>query len=203
MTPVRQPSSRRLRAFSLLELMVAVGIMGVIVAALYTVFNQTQKALRANVNQTDVLEGGRFAMEQIVGDLRRLSAAGVTAETNFLVSRSPAIQAVPLGELQPADLLRRYYDTNPARRLQRLPAGGAGVERQQRAPHQRPAGALPVRPHRRPHLGRGLPRAQRARRRGDAGAVRVRAQPAPDAARPLSVATLGRTPRTSHSCSTA
>ena len=113
MTPVRQPSRPRVRAFSLMELMVAVGIMGVIVAALYTVFNQTQKALRANVNQTDVLEGGRFAMELIVGDLRRLSAAGLTRETNFLVSLSPAIQALPLAELEPAELFRRYYDTNP------------------------------------------------------------------------------------------
>jgi type II secretory pathway pseudopilin PulG len=96
-----------------MELMVAVGIMGVIVAALYTVFNQTQKALRANANQTDVLEGGRFAMEQVVGDLRRLSAAGLTPETNFLVSLSPAIQALPVGELDPKEMLLRYYDTNP------------------------------------------------------------------------------------------
>lgn len=113
MMPVRSSPRRGLRAFSLMELMVAVGIMGVIVAALYTVFNQTQKALRANVNQTDVLEGGRFAMEQVVGDLRRLSAAGLTPETNFLVSLSPAIQSLPVGELKPNEMLRRYYDTNP------------------------------------------------------------------------------------------
>ncbi len=113
MTPVRLPARPRVRAFSLMELMVAVGIMGVIVAALYTVFNQTQKALRANVNQTDVLEGGRFAMEAIVGDLRRLSAAGLTRETNFLVSLSPAIQALPVGELKPKEMLPRYYETDP------------------------------------------------------------------------------------------
>lgn len=109
------PSSLRrrcLRAFSLMELMLAVGIMGLIVAALYTVFDHTQRALRANVNQTDVLEGGRFAMELLVQDLRGLSAAGQSPETNFLYSLSPAINLAALSPLKPADLLNRYYETN-------------------------------------------------------------------------------------------
>lgn len=100
------------RAFSLMELMLAVGIMGLIVAALYTVFDHTQRALRANVNQTDVLEGGRFAMELLVQDLRGLSAAGQSPETNFLYSLSPAINVDALSSLKPADLLKRYYETN-------------------------------------------------------------------------------------------
>lgn len=99
----------RLRsAFTLLEVMVAVAIMGVIVMALYTVFNQTQRALRANANQTDVMEGGRFAMALLVGDLRSLTAAGVAPETNFITSVSPAIGIPILGDLK-NDLYSRYY----------------------------------------------------------------------------------------------
>lgn len=112
MSPIRSSRRRSQAAFTLMELMVAVGIMGLIVYALYSVFNTTQKALRANVNQTDVFEGGRFAMELIVGDLRRLSAAGSTPETNLLVSLSPALQALPLRALKPQELFARYYDTN-------------------------------------------------------------------------------------------
>jgi prepilin-type N-terminal cleavage/methylation domain-containing protein len=114
MTAVRPPPSRaRERAFSLLELMVAVGIMTVIVAALYTVFSATQRALRANVSQTDVTEGGRFAMALLAEDLRRLTASGASRETNLLYGLSPAINAPLLSELKPAELTERYYTNRP------------------------------------------------------------------------------------------
>ena len=90
--------------------MVAVAIMGVIVMALYAVFNQTQRALRNNVNQTDVMEGGRFAMALLVDDLRSLTAAGVAPETNFITALSPAIN-VPILSALKDDLYSRYYVT--------------------------------------------------------------------------------------------
>ncbi|MEM3031896.1 MAG: prepilin-type N-terminal cleavage/methylation domain-containing protein [Nitrososphaerota archaeon] len=99
--PTPRPAQR---AFTLTELMVAVGIMGLIVTALYSIFSTTQRALRANVSQTDVTEGGRFAMELITRDLRRLSAAGQTPETNFLVTLSPAIGARPVSALGPEEV---------------------------------------------------------------------------------------------------
>jgi prepilin-type N-terminal cleavage/methylation domain-containing protein len=105
-------SRRGQRAFTLLELMVAVGLMGVIVAALYSVFNFTQKAMRSNASQTDVLEGGRFAMAIVVDDVRKLSAAGPSPETNFMYGLSPAINTPPLESLKPAQLLECYYETN-------------------------------------------------------------------------------------------
>jgi prepilin-type N-terminal cleavage/methylation domain-containing protein len=101
-------TGRAARAFTLLEVMVAVAIMGVIVMALYAVFNQTQRALRTNANQTDVMEGGRFAMALLVSDLRSLTAAGVTPETNFISTLSPAINVPMLSALQ-NDLYSRYY----------------------------------------------------------------------------------------------
>ena len=54
-------SRRRSGAFSLLELMIAVGLLTLIVAALYAMFDQTQKAFRQSLNQADLSEGGRSA----------------------------------------------------------------------------------------------------------------------------------------------
>ncbi len=85
--------------------------MGIIVAALYTVFNHTQRALRANANQTDVMEGGRFAMALLTTDLRSLTAAGLAPETNFISSLSPAV-GIPMLSALGNDLYRRYYTTN-------------------------------------------------------------------------------------------
>jgi len=60
-------------AFTLVEILVAVTLLSVIVIALMTVFNGTQTAFRAGVTQTDVLEGGRAAMDLITADLRAMT----------------------------------------------------------------------------------------------------------------------------------
>lgn len=92
MKPVVQ-FSKRSRGFSLLEMLIGIGILSVVVLALYSLFDQTQKALRANVNQVDVSEGGRAVMELLVRDVSRASASGIN--TNFIYARrSDDIQEV-------------------------------------------------------------------------------------------------------------
>ena len=54
---------RRTGGFSLLELMIAVGLLTVIIIALYAMFDQTQKAFRQSLNQADLSEGGRSALD--------------------------------------------------------------------------------------------------------------------------------------------
>jgi len=83
-------SKKSKAAFSVAELMLAVAIMGIIVYALYSLFNQTQKALRASYNQVDVLEGGRAAMEVLTREIEQLSAFDPVNGTNFWVSLMPA-----------------------------------------------------------------------------------------------------------------
>jgi type II secretory pathway pseudopilin PulG len=61
------------RAFSLVEVLVVVSLLSLIVLVLMTVFNSTQKAFRAGVTQTDVLEGSRAAMDLLVSDLKLMS----------------------------------------------------------------------------------------------------------------------------------
>ena len=66
----------RKNAFSLVELLVAVALMTVIIGGLYSMFNETQRALRTNLSQVDVLESGRSAIELIVQDIQQAEAPG-------------------------------------------------------------------------------------------------------------------------------
>lgn len=62
-------SNARVRAFTILELLLSISLMTVIVIGLYTVFNQTQKALRGTMSQVDVLENIRAASDLVVRDI--------------------------------------------------------------------------------------------------------------------------------------
>jgi hypothetical protein len=65
-----QPSTlNRLRAFTLIEVLVVMVLMTLIIMSLMMVFNATQTAFRASLTQADVLEGGRSAMGLIKSDL--------------------------------------------------------------------------------------------------------------------------------------
>ncbi|MEY3275687.1 MAG: hypothetical protein RL153_953, partial [Verrucomicrobiota bacterium] len=59
------------RAFSLVELLVSVGLLSIVILALYAMFDQTQRALRGSVGQVDVLEGARSAIDLVRRDLEQ------------------------------------------------------------------------------------------------------------------------------------
>jgi len=63
-------------AFTLMEVLVAMSLMSLIVLVLMAVFSNTQTAFRAGITQTDVLSGGRTAMELLTQDARLLTASG-------------------------------------------------------------------------------------------------------------------------------
>jgi prepilin-type N-terminal cleavage/methylation domain-containing protein len=73
-------------AFSLIEIMVAVAILGVIIVGLLAMFYQTQRAFRTGLTQVDVLEGGRAAMELISRDLQDAAASSEVLTTNFQIN---------------------------------------------------------------------------------------------------------------------
>jgi type II secretory pathway pseudopilin PulG len=62
-----------MRAFTLVEILMAMTLMSLIVLALMTVFNSTQTAFRAGLTQTDVLESGRATMDLIKSDLETMT----------------------------------------------------------------------------------------------------------------------------------
>jgi len=73
------------RAFSLVELMVAIGLLAVIMVALMMAFQQVQRAMHMGINQVDVLENGRAIMNLISRDLQEITFSGVAGGTNFYV----------------------------------------------------------------------------------------------------------------------
>jgi type II secretory pathway component PulJ len=115
------------RAFSLVEVLVVVSLLSLIVLVLMTVFNSTQKAFRAGVTQTDVLEGSRAAIDLLVSDLKLMSPADGTtnppgsgvgyydinfsAATNQVDYYLPLVQSLPgsLGGFQRTNLLENLF----------------------------------------------------------------------------------------------
>ena len=71
--------------FTVTELMVAVSLMSLIVFALYAMFNQVQKALRANMSQVDSSERGRAVLEIVSRELEAARVSMRPEVTNFWI----------------------------------------------------------------------------------------------------------------------
>ena len=93
--------SRRQRAFSLLEILLVVSIMTVIVYALYTMFDHTQRALRGNTTQVDVQEAARATMDLISRDVEQCAASGLY-ENNSLGTNVFALVSFPINKASDA-----------------------------------------------------------------------------------------------------
>jgi len=110
-----QPSTFNHDAFSLVEILVVVSLLSLIVLALMAVFSSTQNAFRSSVTQTDVLEGGRNAMDLIASDVREMrTSGGVTnGAINFFVAvpggYAPLIQSLPASSSSRTNILERVF----------------------------------------------------------------------------------------------
>jgi len=74
--------------------MVAVGLLTFIVLGLLAMFNQTQRAFRTSITQSDLLENARSAMDILTRDIEPMAAChvpahGLVQSTNFFVEPSP------------------------------------------------------------------------------------------------------------------
>jgi len=92
-------------AFSLIEILVVVALLGVIILGLVAMFHQTQRALVGSTTQSDVLEAGRATAELLKSDLEKITPCNSTNPNawNFyvalepnLVAGTPAVQIEPL-----------------------------------------------------------------------------------------------------------
>jgi prepilin-type N-terminal cleavage/methylation domain-containing protein len=81
--PFSTVQRRRSYGFSLLEMMVAVTLMLIIIAALLAVFYQTQRAFRLSVTQVDVLETGRTQMEAFGSELPEIVPSYQNGQVNL------------------------------------------------------------------------------------------------------------------------
>jgi type II secretory pathway pseudopilin PulG len=100
-------------AFTLVEIMVVMILLSVIVLGLMAMFNQTQRAFRAGMAQTDQLEGGRMFTDLLVRDLQQITPSHETNGMNFY-AQIPA-QQIPYPAYAPL--------------LQTLPGGNTNVLR--------------------------------------------------------------------------
>lgn len=100
-------------AFSLIEIMVAVGLLAVIIVGLLAMFYQTQRAFRAGLAQVDVLEGGRAAMELTMREVQEASVSFDTPVTNFEarvpVGYTPLALDLPGGETMQASVQDLWF----------------------------------------------------------------------------------------------
>ncbi len=114
-------SAFRIRAgFTLVEMLVTLALLSLIVLALMTVFNSTQKAFRASLTQTDILESGRLAMGLITSDLEAMTPSSSPVNTNVpnfnfyaalanYLTAPPLIQSLTASSQLRTNLLENFF----------------------------------------------------------------------------------------------
>ncbi len=99
MISLTRPSRFRIsQAFSLVEILIVVALLSVIVLGLMAMFGQTQRAFRAGMAQTDVLESGRATTDLLARELAQMAPSGFSNTVNFytwLPSDPPLYQELP------------------------------------------------------------------------------------------------------------
>lgn len=114
-----------LRGFSLIEIMVVVGLLSVIVLGLMAMFGQTQRAFQLGMSQTDVLESGRLATEMLTRELGQITpsyfnrtnasqnngtAYGSYDTPNFAVAVADAYrQALPAADTSRTNIMQDVF----------------------------------------------------------------------------------------------
>jgi hypothetical protein len=63
--------------FTLIEIMVVVTLMTVMILGLMAMFTQTQRAFRAGMSQTDILEGGRLVTDMMSREIEQVTPSGL------------------------------------------------------------------------------------------------------------------------------
>lgn len=92
--------------FSLVEILVVVGLLSVIILGLVSMFSQTQKAFRLGIAQVDVLESGRAVTDLLNRELSQMAPSRASNTVNF---------AAGFARLLPAyKPLRQELPGNPA-----------------------------------------------------------------------------------------
>lgn len=91
-------NQRRGAAFSLIEIIIVVGLLSLITLGLLLMFNQTQRVFRAGLTQVDVLEGGRIVTDMLNRELSQIRASYRPGVVNFyseIAPISPLLQTLP------------------------------------------------------------------------------------------------------------
>ena len=74
------------RGFSLVEILVVVGLLSIIILGLVAMFSQTQRAFRLGLAQVDVLESGRAVTDMMTRELSQMTPSHASNAVNFYAS---------------------------------------------------------------------------------------------------------------------
>ncbi len=111
---LRLPPRKRQAAFSLIEILVTAALLSFIVLGLLAMFNQTQRAFRSSITQTDVLEAGRATLDMLSRELEQITPSQEAFTTNFLAEPSvsfskPMLQDLPGSSLRRTNIVQKFY----------------------------------------------------------------------------------------------
>lgn len=108
--------SRSARAFSLIEILVVVGLLSLIILGLVIMFGQTQRAYRLGMTQVDVLEGGRMFTDLTTRELSQLAPSRSSNTVNFYVQipflapfHRPLLQDLPGNSERRTNVLEDFF----------------------------------------------------------------------------------------------
>ncbi len=85
------PSQRRARAFTLVEILTAVAITTIIVFALVSMFNTSIKALQTANRQTDIWEAARSTFGILKNDIGEVTTGGPIDRLNLFAANQPPL----------------------------------------------------------------------------------------------------------------
>jgi len=77
-SPFPRFASPLARGFSLIEILITVGLLSFIILGLLLMFNQVQRAFRSSMTQTDVLESGRAVTDSLARELAEMTPCQIS-----------------------------------------------------------------------------------------------------------------------------
>jgi prepilin-type N-terminal cleavage/methylation domain-containing protein len=86
------------RAFSLIEVIVVSGLLGIIILGLVLMFGQTQRAYKLGTTQVDVMEGGRMVSDMLSREVAQMASGNYSNGVNVSVvmhNTQPLLQDLP------------------------------------------------------------------------------------------------------------
>jgi type II secretory pathway pseudopilin PulG len=124
--PARALHRPACRAFSLIEILVTMGLLTLIVLGLLAMFNQTQRAFTSSMTTTDVLAAGRATMDLFNRELREMTPSEfpdvvlngglIYHATNFFVEpcpgfdlRNPFAQQLTGNSIDRTNFVQRFF----------------------------------------------------------------------------------------------
>jgi prepilin-type N-terminal cleavage/methylation domain-containing protein len=82
------------RGFTLVEILLSISLLSFIVLGLFAMFNQTQRAFKLGMTQSDILEAGRAVTEMMPRELEQAAPSHRNA-VNFSVAMIPNLAPLP------------------------------------------------------------------------------------------------------------